>query len=48
MIENSNAFLQSELDYRRDRLRASAAPRKNRHSRLSRVRRAVSFGNDIR
>jgi hypothetical protein len=45
MYESYNPFLQSEIDYRRDRLRASAVPRKNRHPRFPRVRRAVSTDN---
>ncbi|MCW2843252.1 MAG: hypothetical protein JWN22_1168 [Nocardioides sp.] len=42
MFENSNPFLQSEMDYRHDRIRSSVVKRKNRHPRFPRVRRATS------
>lgn len=48
MFENSTNFLQSELDYHRDRLRSARAPRKDRPSRLARVRRAVTSHDHIR
>lgn len=40
MFENSNFFLQSEVDYRQDRIRSSVVKRKNRHLRFPRVRRS--------
>jgi hypothetical protein len=42
MFENSNPFVQSELNYRQDRIRSSVVKRKNRHPRFPRVRRAES------
>lgn len=48
MFENSTNFLQSELEYHRARLRSAVAPRKNRPSRLSRVRRAMTNLDHIR
>ena len=48
MFENSTNFLQSELDYHRDRLRSAATPRKDRPSRLTRVRRAITSHDHIR
>jgi hypothetical protein len=49
MFENSTNFLQSELDYHRDRLRsARVVPRKDRPSRLARVRRAMTSRDNIR
>lgn len=41
MYESYNPILQSELDYRRDRIRSGVVSRKDRH-RFPRVRRAVS------
>ena len=48
MFENSTNFLQSELDYHRDRLRSAVSPRKDRPSRLARVRRAMTHHDHIR
>ena len=42
MFEYTSPFLQSELEYRRDRLRSTVVPRKDRPSRLARVRRAMT------
>ncbi|MCW2793968.1 MAG: hypothetical protein JWO76_3066 [Nocardioides sp.] len=41
MYESTNPFIQSELDYRQDRIRSSVVKRKSRQSRFPRVRRPV-------
>jgi hypothetical protein len=48
MFENSNPFLQTEIDYRRDRIRSSVARRKNRHVRNPFVRRPAESSDNSR
>lgn len=42
MYEMSNSFLQSELDYRTDRLKSGVAKRKRRHPRVPRRTRSAA------
>jgi hypothetical protein len=48
MFENSNPFLQPELDYRRDRIRSNVVIRKNRHVRNPFVRRPAESSDNAR
>jgi hypothetical protein len=48
MYEMSNTFLQSELDYRKDRIKAGFAGGRKRHGRLNRVRRSTSPADAVR
>jgi hypothetical protein len=48
MFENANPFLQSELDYRRDRIRSSVVQRKNRRVRNPFVRRPAESSDNAR
>jgi hypothetical protein len=48
MYEISNTFLQSELDYRTDRLKAGLANGRKRHSRLTRARRSAGSNDTTR
>jgi hypothetical protein len=48
MYEMSNTFLQSELDYRKDRIKAGFAGGRKRHGRLNRVRRSTRTGDTVR
>lgn len=41
MYEIASPYFQSELNYRRDRIRSSAVPPKSRRHRFPRVRRAT-------
>lgn len=48
MFENSNPFLQPELDYRRDRIRSNVVIRKNRHVRNPFARRPAESSDNAR
>jgi hypothetical protein len=48
MYEITNTFLQSELDYRTDRLKAAVAEGRHRHSRRIRVRRSPRSSDILR
>ena len=48
MYEISNTFLQSELDYRADRVKAGFAGSRKRHGRLTRVRRSSGSSDIVR
>jgi hypothetical protein len=48
MFENSNPFLQPEMDYRRDRIRSNVVQRKNRHVRKPFVRRPAESSDNAR
>jgi hypothetical protein len=48
MYEISNTFLQSELDYRADRVKAGFAGSRKRHGRLTRVRRPAKASDTLR
>lgn len=49
MYEISNTFLQSELDYRADRVRAGFAGSRKRHGgRLTRLRRSAKPSDTLR
>ena len=48
MFENSNPFIQSEIDYRRNRIRSSVTERKNRHVRNPFVRRPAESSDNAR
>jgi hypothetical protein len=48
MYEITNTFLQSELDYRADRIKAGFAGSRRRHGRLSRLRRSNKPAETLR
>jgi hypothetical protein len=48
MYENHHTYLQSELDYRRDRIKAAFAGSRKRQGRLTRVRRSSGTSDTIR
>jgi hypothetical protein len=48
MYEISNTFLQSELDYRADRVKAGFAGSRKRHGRLTRLRRSARPSDTLR
>jgi hypothetical protein len=48
MYEISNTFLQSELDYRADRIKAGFAGSRKRPGRLNRVRRLTRSSDTVR
>jgi hypothetical protein len=48
MYEITNTFLQSELDYRADRIKAGVGNGRKRHGRLSRVRRSTGSHDTVR
>jgi hypothetical protein len=48
MYEITNTFLQSELDYRADRIKAGFAGSRRRHGRLSRLRRSTKPAETLR
>ena len=45
MYEITNTFLQSELDYRTDRLKSGLAKTSRRHVRIPRARRSAESRN---
>ena len=48
MYENYSTYLQSEIDYRRERIQSGTGSRKNRHHRFPRVRRSVAPADNDR
>jgi hypothetical protein len=48
MYENHHTYLQSELDYRTDRIKAAFAGSRKRHGRLTRVRRSSGSSDIVR
>jgi hypothetical protein len=48
MYEMHNTFLQSELDYRTDRIKAGFAGSRKRPGRLNRVRRSARTSDTVR
>ena len=48
VYESYSPYVQSEIDYRRERIKSGAGSRRNRHHRFPRVRRSAVAADDAR
>jgi hypothetical protein len=48
VYESYSPYVQSEIDYRRERIKSGAGSRKIRHHRFPRVRRSTAAAADVR